>query len=143
MLQDASRLHLIPSKHQRPTLYTRNLKSQPVWQLSELQSQNRWTNKQSITGLGQNSAKLKIFQDNFDKIKSELTALAAEDLLTDDEEWFKDTGSVVSASEIILTQLSHNLFYRRRLELSTQKCCFCTGKRNTRLVQKPRLLVRS
>ena len=49
--QDASKLHLVPSRHQRPLLYKPDLKTQAVWPLAELRALNRWTNKQSITGL--------------------------------------------------------------------------------------------
>ena len=49
--KDASRLHLIPSQLQRPIMFKDDLKAQEVWPLSELQSQNRWTNAQSLTGM--------------------------------------------------------------------------------------------
>ena len=48
--QDASKLHLVPSRHQRPLLYKPDLRTQAVWPLAELRALNRWTNKQSITG---------------------------------------------------------------------------------------------
>merc|ERR1711981_1143544 len=44
IFKDASRLHLIPSPLKRPLELMNDLKSQPVWELSELQSKNRWTN---------------------------------------------------------------------------------------------------
>ena len=74
-LQDASRLHLIPSAEQRPLNYRAGLKARPVWELAELRSQNRWTNVQSMTGLAQLSDKLNTIREHFNTILTEATEL--------------------------------------------------------------------
>ena len=73
--QDASRLHLIPSADQRPLNYQAGLKARPVWELSELRSQNRWTNVQSMTGLGQVTDSLDKIKEHFKQILTEATDL--------------------------------------------------------------------
>ena len=74
--QDASRLHLIPSANQRPLNYQEGLKARPVWELSELRSENRWTNVQSITGLGQITDRLNKIKEDFNQILTEASDLA-------------------------------------------------------------------
>jgi len=106
LIKDASKLHLVPSRHQRPLLYKPDLRTQAVWPLAEIRALNRWTNKQSITGVGKSSDKLKYFQENIEKIKKESQQLA-----TDLDEWIKDTQTLTKTGEV----------YTRGLYLYTKK----------------------
>ena len=92
MFQTASLLHVIPSKFQRPVVPHPRLKARARWDLTELQSQNRWTNKQSITGLGLAGDQLKKFQENFDAIKAEAIGMSDEDSL---KEWLQGDFTMV------------------------------------------------
>ena len=71
----------------------KDLKSQPVWELSELQSQNRWTNAQSLTGLGQTSDKLKNIAANYKAIKEEAQEIVNE--INGGDTWIEDSGNLV------------------------------------------------
>eukprot|EP00090_Calanus_glacialis_P034684 TRINITY_DN5853_c0_g1_i1.p1 TRINITY_DN5853_c0_g1~~TRINITY_DN5853_c0_g1_i1.p1 ORF type:complete len:535 (-),score=128.27 TRINITY_DN5853_c0_g1_i1:119-1723(-) len=107
--KDASRLHLIPSPMQRPLELMKDLKSQPVWELSELQSQNRWTNAQSLTGLGQTSDKLKNIAANLKAIKDEAQEIVKD--INDGDTWIEDKTSLVG----------HGTSYTRGLYLYSKK----------------------
>ena len=76
--QDASRLHLVPSALQRPLDHRPALKAQPVWEVSEVRPRNRWTNVQSITGIGLTSQSLNTFSENFNTILEEASNLTEE-----------------------------------------------------------------
>ena len=78
---------------QRPLELMKDLKSQPVWELSELQSQNRWTNAQSLTGLGQTSDKLKNIAANLKAIKDEAQEIVKD--VNDGDAWIEDKTSLV------------------------------------------------
>ena len=95
-MKDASRLHLIPSPLKRPLELVKDLKSQPVWELAELQSQNRWTNAQSLTGLGQNSDKLRNIAENLEKIKEEAGEIL-KDISESDGAWVEDKINVLES----------------------------------------------
>ena len=73
--QDSSKLHLIPSAEQRPLNYKEGLKARPVWELDELRSQNRWTNRASMTGLAQLSDRLNTISQHFTEILTEASHL--------------------------------------------------------------------
>jgi len=96
ILKDASRLHLIPSPLQRPIELMKNLKAQPVWEMNELQSQNRWTNAQSLTGIGQSSDKLNNIEKNFKTIKEEAFTMVND--INEEDSWIEDKSLVSTGS---------------------------------------------
>ena len=71
----------------------KDLKAQPVWELSDLQSQNRWTNAQSLTGLGQISDKLRNIVANMNMIKDEALEVVKD--VTEEGAWIEDKSSLV------------------------------------------------
>ena len=73
----------------------KDLRAKPVWELNDLQAKNRWTNAQSMTGLGQSSDKLKNIMSNINNIKEEAKELI-EDIEEENEGWLEDKTSLVS-----------------------------------------------
>ena len=73
----------------------KDLRAKPVWELRDLQAKNRWTNAQSMTGLGQSSDKLKNIMSNINNIKEEAKELI-EDIEEENEGWLEDKTSLVS-----------------------------------------------
>ena len=95
-LQDLSRLHVLPSPLQRPLDFSAGLTSRPRWELEQLGSKNRWTNVQSLTGLGKTSGKLQSFQEKLQTIKEEAKLLVSEIGANETSEWMLDTSSLVN-----------------------------------------------
>ena len=132
--QDASRLHLIPSANQRPLNYQEGLKTRPVWELSELRSENRWTNVQSITGLGQITDRLNKIKEDFNQILTE-----ASDLAKDLDGFWTPVSSSKTSSSLL------QIYFVRFHQVNPTTCCLyiCTVKRSMRLAQEPQQHVNS
>jgi len=119
--KDASRLHLIPSPLKRPLELMKELKSQPVWELSELQSQNRWTNAQSMTGLGQTSDKLRNIADKLKIIKEEAQEIVKD--IGEADTWIEDKSNVVGSGAFFTRGLY--LYSKKKHETCSKSPTLC------------------